>query len=393
MKKQKKSFWKSPAALVLLVVAMIAMILAIVVFSAKKEAEIAETKKNEAEASRPQVTVAPTSPPSEEEVIIDEDGDGAIKITASGTYHNNIVRSVSTGYGMTLSVGIELPEANDAIYLNPHFTYEYAGNPDEAYCYLLKSERVPLEYSNNSPGSAYNSASQNTTDFAIRGRTYDKVVPVSCVDSSNYGVRWKDNPGLGGKANDGDVIHILAIRISDGTLMGAAKAEITYSSSSGSYQISTFDNADVSVTGELTAAQREQIIQDSFDYLINGNDQASFGVTMEDLEQQKPFIVVERPGRTYYNRLYDKGGSVIASGTLSNCNVYAVNINYNGFGFFTIYFAPEPQAHGLQIETMPTDEDLKLVIVGYDAFAPMTVDTFNSYLFPDDIDIFGADKY
>lgn len=391
----KKDFMKSPAAFVVMVIVMLAMILAIVVFSGKKEAEIQQRKEEQAAENQPAATETPrpTSTPSTEEVIITEDGNEAVSVNAEGTYKNNKVYSISTGYGMTLYLGLEQEEATDALYLNPHFVYEYAGNPDEAYGYLLSTGRVPLEYSRTDPAPATTTEFMDTTDFAILGRTLDKVVPATCVDSQNYGVRWIDNPGIGGKANDGDTVHILVIRLSDGTLMGAAKAEIAYTQGDKSYRISSLSNTDVSNTGELTNEQRESLIQASFDFLMTGNDQMTFGVDQAELNRQKPFIIVERPGTPYYNKLYDKEANVISRGTLSICNVYAVNINCDGFGFFTFYYAPEPQAHGLKLEKMSEDEELKLVMVGYDAFAPMTVDIFNSFIFPDDVDKFGADKY
>lgn len=390
----KKKPWRSPHAFVTLVTVMLAMILALVVFSSEKEEEIAQKKGGERAAVPQSIEeIKPVSSPSKEKVIITEDGNAAVNTDVLGFYRNNVVYTVSTGYGMSLSIGLEMSGDADALYINPHFSYEYAGNPDEAYCYLLKTERVPLEYAKNNPGPANSFANQNVTDFAIRGRTYDRVVPAAFTDTSNYGVCWKDNSGMGGRAHDGDLLRILIIRISDGTLMGAAQAEITYDEAKESYQFVSLVNADVSVTGELSAGQRENLVQDTFTYLLNGNEQMSFGVTLEELEAQRPFIVVERPGRTYYNRLYDKDGRSIAKGTLSNCDIYAVNINYYGFGFFTVYFAPEPQAHGLRVEKLSEDGEPKLVIVGYDAFAPMTVDTFNSFLYADDVDLFGAAQY
>ena len=63
---------------------------------------------------------------------------------SSGTYLNNRVLSVAPGYGMTFTLGLEQDGLSDALYLNPHFEYAYAGNPYEAYGYLMKTERVPL---------------------------------------------------------------------------------------------------------------------------------------------------------------------------------------------------------------------------------------------------------
>ena len=56
-----------------------------------------------------------------------------------------------------------------------------------------------------------------------------------------------------------------------------------------------------------------------------------------------------------------------------------------------MYFAPEGMAYGLHTEQLGDEFDL--LIIGYDAFAPMTVESFNSHLFPDDAETFGAAYY
>ena len=374
-KNKRKRFWKSPGGIALVVITLVAMILAIVVFSAKKEAKIKEgQQQKENPEARPGESQAEIiiSPPSEEEVIITEDGNLPSMVKSSGTYRNDKVLSVSTGYGMTFSVGLEQDGATDALYLNPHFEYAYAGNPDEAYGYLMRTERVPLEYAESSVSPAWSTKYNGLTDF---------------------GVRWMDSPAYGGADNAGDTLRILIIRLSDGTLMGSVKPEVFFDTHTKAYSLENLTNSDVAFTEELNAAQREMLIAEAVQYLTNGNDQMTLGVTKEELESQNLSTIVENSQRVYYNRLFDADGNAVAAGRFSNCDIYAVNINCDGYGFFTVYFAPEPQANGLAARTLSDSNELKLVLIGYDAFAPFTVETFNSFLFPEDIELFGAENY
>ena len=391
--KSFNKFCRNPIVIGIIAFIMITMILAFVVFSAKMEALLKASQKHESDPQarppdQPEETVI--SPPSNEAVIISEDGNQPTKIRSSGTYLNKLL-TVSTGYGMAFSLGIDQQDGSDAIYLNPHFEYAYAGNPEEAYGYLIRTERVPLEYSETSEAPAWSEKYRGLTDFAIVGRTYDKVVSASVQSRDHFGVRWIDSPAYGGLEHGEDIVRILIIRISDGTLMGAVKAEISYDYGTHSYGISTLVNSDVSYTGELTGEQRGELIEETIRILVQGNAQMTLGISREELEAQSASVVVDHPQRTYYSKLYDMDGNIVSSGRYSNCEIYAVNINCDGYGFFTVYFAPEPQANGLTVQTLNEGEPLKLVPIGYDAIAPFTVDSFNRFLLPGDMKHFGTD--
>lgn len=393
---KSKRLMRSPAGIAAIIIVMISMILGVVVFSTKKEAQLKEELKPTADPSaRPGDSQAEIviSPPSEEKVIISENGNDATQIKSEGSYLNTKVLSVSTGYGMTFSIGLDNSSITDALYLNPHFEYIFAGNPEEAYGYLVRSERIPLEYAESSPSPAWSTKYVGLTDFAILGRTYDKVVSASALDSDNFGVRWIDSPGFGGRENSGDKLRILIVRISDGTLMGAVKVDIAYNAATRTYSFENLMNNDVSCSNELTSIQREQLIASTIQFLAHGNDQMTLSVTKEELESQSASIIVENTPAVYYNKLFDTEGNVVAAGRFSNCDIYAVNINCDGYGFFTVYFAPEPQANGLAASTLNEGDELKLVMIGYDAFAPFTVDNFNSFLLPEDIEKFAAANY
>lgn len=382
--------------MLIIAIALIGMILAVVVFSTKEEMRIKEKKDDGKDpTARPgdAQTDIVVSPASEDEIVILEDGNQATRVRSEGIYDNSCRLSVQTGYGMTFFLGLEQSGVTDALYLNPHFEYDYAGNPNEAYGYLMRTDRVPLEYSETSALPAWNTEYSGKTDFAVIGRTYDKVVPAVAQDQEHYGVRWTDSPAYGGLENAGDTLRVLIIRLSDGTLMGAAHADILFDKAAKEYCLGNLINNDVKHTNKLTTVQREHLLPETIQYLINGNEQMTLGITEEELETQARSAVVESVTRTYYNRLYDADGNVVSSGKFSNCDIYAVNINCDGYGFFTVYFVPEPQANGLAARTLGENDELKLVLIGYDAFAPFTVESFNSYLHPDDVGLFAAADY
>ena len=143
MSRQKAEINRSPVFIALIISAMIMMVLGIVVVSTRLEDKLRDSE-NEGEhinARRAEIII---SEASEEEVIITEDGNEPLSMKSYGTYLNNRVLSVAPGYGMTFTLGLEQDGLTDALYLNPHFEYAYAGNPYEAYGYLMKTERVPL---------------------------------------------------------------------------------------------------------------------------------------------------------------------------------------------------------------------------------------------------------
>ena len=175
--------------------------------------------------------------------------------------------------------------------------------------------------------------------------------------------------------------------------MGAVNICVSFDRGTKTYSLENLTNNDVGNTGDLSAEQRDNLIAETVQYLTEGNDQMTLSATKEELESQSRSTVVEKIPRVYYNKLYDTNGNVVAAGRFSKCDIYAVNINCDGYGFFTVYFAPEPQANGLAAPTLAEGDELKLVPIGYDAFAPFTIETFNSFLFPEDISLFDAGNF
>ena len=386
MRKHKKT--DSPLRMILSFTALIVLILVIVIVSARQEAE-EKVKAEEATPVPSEVPTATMSPPSSEEVIISEDGDAALNIKSDGIYSNIENLEIQTGFGRYISIGLGSGEVQDAICINPHMRYDYAENPEEQYGFLLRTDRVPLEYADTDakPGNAPKNAS--FSDLAILGRTYDRLVPASFSDPDHFGVRWADRPAFGGQAHDGDTLYVLAVRIADGTLMGTGRADIVYDYPSNTYSIRNFQNSDILYSGELSKEWRDKLYDDAVAFLQTGNDKFHIGFANMDWTEMKQFAVIEKLNRTYYGKFFNTLGNVISAGKYAGMDIYAVNINCSGYGFFTVYFCPEPMAYGLHLDRLGNQE-LNLIPIGYDAHSPMTEKLFNSYLLEEDAKALGT---
>ena len=386
MKKHRKT--DSPLWMILSFTTLIVLVLVIVIVSARQEAEEKELKTEEATPVPSELPGVTMSPPSAEEVIITEDGNAALNIKSTGTYSNIENPEIQTGFGRYIIIGLGNDEFRDSICINPHMRYDYAENPEEQYGFLLRTDRVPLEYADTDPRPGSDPQNVSYTDLAIQGRTYDKLVPASFSDSDHYGVRWEDRPAFGGQPHDGDTLYILAVRISDGTLMGAGRADIVYDYPSDTYSIQNFRNSDVLYTRELSKEWRDKLYDDAVAFLQTGNDKLHIGFANTDWSEMKQFAVIEKLNRTYYGKFFNTLGNVISSGKYAGMDIYAVNINCSGYGFFTVYFCPEPMAYGLHLDRLG-DQELNLIPIGYDAHSPMTEELFKSYLLEEDAKALG----
>ena len=386
MKKRRKT--DSPLLLILSFTALIVLVLVIVIVSARQEAEQKELKAEEAAPVPSELPSITISPPSAEEVIITEDGNAALNIKPTGSYSNIENPEIQTGFGRYISLGLGNDEVRDSICTSPHMRYDYAENSEEQYGFLLRTDRVPLEYADTDPKPGSDPKNASYTDLAILGRTYDRLVPASFSDSDHYGVRWVDRTAFGGQPHDGDTLYILAVRISDGTLMGAGRADIIYDHPSNSYSVRNFRNSDVLYTGEISMEWRDKLYDDAVAFLQAGNDKFHIGFTNTDWSEIKQFAVIEKLNRTYFGKFFNTLGNVTSAGKYAGMDIYAVNINCSGYGFFTVYFCPEPMAYGLHLDRLG-DQELKLIPIGYDAHSPMTEELFNSYLLEEDAEALG----
>lgn len=283
------------------------------------------------------------------------------------------------GSECSLSLG-RASDSRVGIYLDPHFEYPYARNPFEQYGFLFRCLGGELEVKQAE-------AVDGETDYIITGRTYDKRSPASFRSEDCFGVRWIPDRDGSGVVRESAEISVHVIRLSDGMLMAAAKAEIDYLDEVSGFALTGLRGSDVSTTGELTESERNALIQDAASFLSAGNDKLALPYSVKDIRNHSAEICVEKLERPLYSKLFSASGKPLYSSRLSGMILYAVHLPCTGLGFVTVYFAPETQINGLREEHWGTETD-RLAVTGYDAVCPLAEDRFRSFLQPQDIEFF-----
>ena len=334
----------------------------------------------------PTETPRPSVIPDTDPGIYYEDTSEMEALPSRGRYKNNKVFTLQLGYGIQLRIGINNAGETNAIYLNPELTHEYGENQSAPYAFLMKADGGEIEYV-GTPGST--DSYPGSQFFYMAGRTYDKLVPSSFVSTDQYGVKWS-NTTYNDTNQTGTSILLHAIRLKsldndDGFLMGAAKITIVYDELDDAYRIESVGLADVSHTGELLASTREAIIMDAIRFSNDSANNLSVEITEQEYRNKESFIVVEKMNHVWFRKLYNKEGDVVSAGTFAKCDVYAVNIPVMGYGYITVYFAPEAQTYGWNRQTVNEGDELNLVIIGFDAIKPFDVETFEACMFEEDI--------
>ncbi len=382
----------SPVALAIMFLLFLGGVLALVILNAKmKDGSVTLPVATQAPVQTPEPTgyVSPEEYESLYSTGLDEAMAEIESIKAQGTYANAQL-SCELHQSIELYLGADVGESEEGIFLNPCLIYGNAANPDEPYLFLIRASRGDLDYLGEPAayGTAQNSGKQY---FYLAGRTYDKLVPATYYSPTDYGVKWKNNVVADGLDKTGCQLYIHAIRLADGYLMGAAQARITFDDSANQYKISSLTPSDVSVTGELTQELRDQIVTDAVRY-INDDARRNISLKIEELDfrNNENFIVVEKLSCFLFNRFYDADENVVPAGRYAACDPYAVNIPYPGFGYLTVYFAPTARVYGFLDVNIEDPKTMDLIVVGYDALKPDTVESFNEFLFPDDRELFNV---
>lgn len=271
--------------------------------------------------------------------------------------------------GSVLRVGVHT-DKSDAIYLNP----VYEATDDE---YIFSAEQTTFAfylktiYGNDiiaaGTPNVYNAASNaEYKNLVITDRTYDSLVPAE-YDAAGNGAKWVDLNNFHGFDGQDCNIDIRIVRLPDGQLMGVARLHIAFDSASQTYRITGLTNRDVSVTGELQPELRSDAVEKAFEFFCSDDKGQSTFVDQSYWDAYRSSAIVEKTDGFYFPRLFDASGNVITAGRYSGMDIYAVNINYPGYGFATIYMAPQQQIEGMR-SSAPSDEDIQPF--AYDAFKP-----------------------
>lgn len=285
----------------------------------------------------------------------------------------NTERSCTFPSGSVLKIGVNLEYA-DALYLNPVYEAVEEENifseGETAFAFYLKTMFGEDVSTSSNVQMTYDvSSASDIKYFVITDRTYDTLVPAGYTDSVNYGVKWNDlNNYHGFDGSDYDM-EIRVVRLPDGQLMGTAKMHISFDVS-GKYSVTSLVYSDVAATGELTEDKRSEAIERAFAFFCGEDKGQSTFVDQTYWEAYKIRAVVEKVDNwLYFPRLFDASGNVASAGKFSGMDAYAVNINYPGYGFATVYVAPQQQINGLRGSTDASDD---LQPFAFDALKPFS---------------------
>lgn len=337
------------------------------------------------ETSAPKATSFPASQPG----LFHENTSEISNYQSGGAYDNTSIIGCDLGFGIHLTLGIGSQTAFDRIYLNPVLTYDYAMNTSEPYGFLVRATRGAVVYSGEPKPIDYDQ-NRGERSLFIAGRTYDKLVPAHYNNEAQYGVAWVNDIEGDSMDRTGTELLIHAIRLKDGRLMGAAKAQIIFDQESDAYLLASVSSSDVSVAGKLRTEDRKALIDSTVQFFNENCLNVQTSLSEADLKNIRSAIVVEKTNKVLFNRLFNVKAEVIPSGRLRGCDIYAVNLPCAGLGYLTAYYIPIAQAQGISHIAFG---DLDYVLVGYDAAncPPFNAETFNSFLLPEEIEKFGID--
>ena len=108
------------------------------------------------------------------------------RYAGGGDYNNDRVLTLDCGNDVTLYIGTEQPELNDAIYLDFHCIV--GGEPVHAG-YYLSAARGRLEYSRGFIGRIDEEENDGYSNFALVDRLYNRAKGIEFRNGLDYGVR------------------------------------------------------------------------------------------------------------------------------------------------------------------------------------------------------------
>lgn len=304
--------------------------------------------------------------PNEEQLLYDLETNQSVSGNMSKvSYQPSPALTCQLMNGGVLTVGGNTSNT-DAIYLNP----EYANSSDTdstQYGIYVTATDGNIRYA-----EVKRVGERQTADkcMVITDRTYDTLIP------SSAGTYWKKNTDILTNAERGESITVRfrVIRFSDYTIVGTAKATIT--NENGEYVINNLVNTDVLATGEMQFEDRAKLISDAIAYIFSSSGGPTFSTVNEEYTDiMLTMATVEHCGKPYFSKLLNSSGDCITAGSISNCDLYAINIPYLGTGNITVYAAPKLQIQGFNVANTFFKEDINLTPFAYDFLYPFSKET------------------
>lgn len=297
-----------------------------------------------------------------------------------GTYENGQSFAYTfESSNTTLTIGVKDTSLEDAIYLNPICTTRLSENVG----IIAHTSRINLECSDTGKGSDASGAAKQYPGehtFLVRNRTYDTLIKAQYTDPENYGIRWV-NTGEDGELKAGTTVDFLLVTVPGCYLIGICRIEIGFNPETNTYAIKSLVNADVAQTGEISPEMRDYLVSDAKDFICNKDRGPIMSIADDPYwETALKLTKVHKTQRgTYFNPAVSPSNELFAPGRYSNADVFAVNIPWDGYGFLTIYYAPQMQIDGLNrtwIKGKPESE-WELTVFAYDLFCPQSKDTLS----------------
>lgn len=299
-----------------------------------------------------------------------------------GTYFNDKVLSYTfKNNNTTISFGIKSDSLTDAIYLNPTFV----GAKDQYLGLIIQETRIPVMSSSSTIANLDGMLETYPKDkvFYISNRTHDTLKKAQFADQNDYGLKWVNN-GSDGYLTEGTTLDIYLVslyqKITDGGLLGVCRLTITYNSDKNGYELTSLENADVSATGEVSKETRDRLVDAAAAYIQS--DKQGPNIHLFDTEYwdtSKSIARVVKPiNGPLFSPLLGDEQQLMTSNDFLNKDVFAVNLLWAGYGYFTVYVAPEKQIVDGLDSIMTSEEsldDMEMVAFGYDPLQPFSVST------------------
>lgn len=284
----------------------------------------------------------------------------------SVSYLNTEMLSCPLYLGGTLTVGVIADDVTDKLLINPMY-FNAADAADSRYGIYVSSQAGEISYS-SVPRLTLNDISDSC--YVITDRTYDTFIPSA---SGTYFSVYSNSPVISDD-NGCACVYIRVVRLDDFTVIGTAVLNILWNGSY--YYMDSLLSSDIADTDEFDSSLRLELINKAIEYIFNPYSGPSFGTVFTDyLDVMQSFATVENCKRPYFNKLLASDGSCISAGSISNCDLIAVNVPYIGCGSITVYSAPELQVSGFNLKSVFFDEDIEYVPFAYDFLYPFSKDT------------------
>lgn len=287
-----------------------------------------------------------------------------------GSYQNDKVLTYNYGGG-TISLGVNAPEAQEGLYLNP--SCSEASTSGIQVGFFITSSSPELYCSSQDGAAPDEDANVGAANFVLLGETYDTAIPAAYKNAENYGIRWEHDPLAENKDSGGTTLYIRAVNMSNGQPLALCRATIAYDAESNSYTLATLTSADVVDTGEMSIEEKADLVDQAVQFMVSQNS-----VTLsEGWASAKAGAKVEHVPTTYFPTFLGPNDEVLNSHDkpYQNCEIWAVNLPLSSYNV-TVYFASRLQiVLGSENTTIPGSDELDLTPIGCARLDPRSTST------------------